>query len=155
MYYTLFHPYILYAIEIWHGATQTQIQPIQILQKKAIRAINSLPYNSHTENYFKVAQVLKVEDIFKLQIATQVHNEINQDLSNNLFSNIHGYPTRNNNNFSLPRYNLNKTKSSFVFKRFSIWNDLPEMIRVIDNNCKFKFELKNYLLSNYQEGSGG
>ena len=155
MYFTLFHPYILYAIEIWHGTTQTQIQSIQILQKRAIRAINSLSYNSHTENYFKNAQILKVEDIFKLQIAAQVHSEINHELTNNLFSNIHRYHTRNNDNFSLPRFNLSRTQSSFVFKRFSIWNDLPDAVRIIDDNRKFKIELKKYLISNYQGGSGG
>ena len=35
LYFTLFHPYILYAIEIWHAASQTQIQSVQILQKKS------------------------------------------------------------------------------------------------------------------------
>ena len=155
LYFTLFHPYILYAIEIWHGASQTQIQSVQILQKKAIRAINLLPYNCHTESYFKAAHILRVDDVYKLQISRRVHIELKQDLSNNLFSNIHGYPTRGGSNFSLPGFNLEKTRSSFVFEKFSIWNDLPGNIRLIDDDRKFKYELKKKLVSNYQGGTGG
>ena len=155
LYFTLFHPYILYAIEIWHAASQTQIQSVQILQKKAIRAINLLPYNCHTESYFKAANILRVDDIYKLQISGRVHIELKQDLSNNLFSNIHGYPTRGGGNFLLPRFNLEKTRSSFVFEKFSIWNDLPGYIRSIDDDRKFKYELKKKLVSDYQGGTGG
>ena len=124
-------------------------------KKKAIRAINLLPYNCHTENYFKADKILRVDDVYKLQISQRVHIELKQDLSNNLFSNIHEYPTRGGSNFSLPRFNLEKTRSSFVFEKFSIWNDLPGYIRSIDDDRKFKYELKKKLFSDYQGGTGG
>ena len=53
IYNTLILPYISYAIEAWYGAPENIRHWVFVLQKKAVRAINSLSYNSHIEEYFK------------------------------------------------------------------------------------------------------
>ena len=47
-----------------------------MLQKKAIRAINSAGYNAHTELLFKLYHLLKVEDIYKFRLLIFYHNLI-------------------------------------------------------------------------------
>ena len=47
-----------------------------MLQKKAIRAINSAGYNAHTEPLFKLYNLLKVEDIYKFRLIVFYHNLI-------------------------------------------------------------------------------
>ena len=53
LYTSLIHPYLSYGIEAWNGTYQNNTSKIFVLQKKAIRAINNLAYNEHTNANFK------------------------------------------------------------------------------------------------------
>ena len=70
LYTSLIHPYLSYGIEAWHGTYQNNTSKILVLQKKAIRAINNLAYNEHTNAYFKcINKILKLSDQYKLQVS--------------------------------------------------------------------------------------
>ena len=62
LYTSLIHPYLSYGIEAWHGTYQNNTSKIFVIQKKAIRAINNLAYNEHTNAYFKCNKILKLPD---------------------------------------------------------------------------------------------
>ena len=49
LYYSFLYPYFDYCIEEWGSATDSRIQILIELQKKAIRIISSSGYLSHTE----------------------------------------------------------------------------------------------------------
>ena len=59
IYNALVLPHINYCILSWGADSNT----IFILQKKAVRAIASAGYNAHTEPFFKLYNLLKIEDI--------------------------------------------------------------------------------------------
>ena len=63
---TLILLYISYTIEARYGAYENSSNRIFVLQHIAVRAINSLLYNSHAEEYFKNMQLLKVINNHKL-----------------------------------------------------------------------------------------
>ena len=63
LYNTLILPHITYGIMVW-GYQRNRLNKIQ---KKAIRIITSNKYNSHTEPLFKQLNMLKLEDLLKLQ----------------------------------------------------------------------------------------
>ena len=63
LYNTLILPHITYGIMVW-GYQGNRLNKIQ---KKAIRIITSSRYNSHTEPLFKQLNMLKLEDLLKLQ----------------------------------------------------------------------------------------
>ena len=63
LYNTLILPHITYGIMVW-GYQGNRLNKIQ---KKAIRIIISNRYNSHTEPIFKQLNMLKLEDLLKLQ----------------------------------------------------------------------------------------
>ena len=71
LYTSLIHPYSSYGIEAWHGTYQNNTSKIFVLQKKAIRAINNLAYNEHTNSY-KCNKILKLSDQYKLQVANYI-----------------------------------------------------------------------------------
>ena len=145
LYTSLFIPHLLYGIEIWYGIHQYNNERIFKLQKKAIRAINCLPYNSHTNDYFKSMQLLKVEDIYKQRALYFIFN------SNSITTheNIHEYNTRNSNNIVLPRFHRAKTQSTVFYKGIVLWNDLPQAIREIRFKGAFMNSLKTLFLNDY------
>ena len=67
-YTSLIHPYLSYGIEAWHGTYQNNACKIFVLQKEAIRAINNLAYNEHTEANFKSTKILTLSDQYKIQL---------------------------------------------------------------------------------------
>ena len=67
LYSSLFLSHLLYGIEIWYGILAINDERIFKLQKKAVRAINSLPYSHHTSEFFKQMEILKVQDLYKLR----------------------------------------------------------------------------------------
>ena len=69
---SLVHSYLSYGIEAWHGTYQNNTSKIFVLQKKAIRAINNLAYNEHTNAFFKYNKILKLSEQYKLQVPNNI-----------------------------------------------------------------------------------
>ena len=98
--------------------------------------------------------MLKLEDIYKLQIGKLIHNNIkkNNCITENLIplTNLHFHNTRSreNNNFYLPAVRTNLGKTSFLFNGPKIWNSFPPDVRN-SSSFIFKHALKNYLLQSY------
>ena len=70
IYNALVLPHINYCILSCGADSNT----IFILQKKAIRAIASAGYNAHTEPFFKLYNLLKIEDIYTFRLLVLYHN---------------------------------------------------------------------------------
>ena len=141
LYTSLLIPHLLYGIEIWYGIHQYNNDRVFKLQKKAIRAINCLPYNSHTNDYFKSMNFLKLEDIYKQRALYFIFNST----SIPTHQDIHDHNTRHSNNIVLPQFNRAKTQSTIFYRGITLWNDLPQNIKdlrykgVFMNSLKFLF----------------
>ena len=80
LYTSLIRPYLSYGIEAWHGTYQNNTSKVFVLQKKAIRAINNLAYNKHTNAYFKCSKILKLSDQYKLQVSNYVFQVLHSNI---------------------------------------------------------------------------
>ena len=155
IYSTLVHPYLIYGLEAWFGTFKNNTNKIFILQKKAIRAINGLNYNEHTNDYFKLMNILKIEDQYKLQITTFIHKLLNLDTDCNLAtkliknSQVHHHGTRQENKLNIRPINKARSKFSLIHNGGKIWNTLPEKLRKFDSLSKFKIHTKSHFLDNY------
>ena len=155
LYLTLVQPYLTYGIVAWHGTSINLINKLFILQKKAIRAVNFLPYNSHTNDYFKEMRILKLSDLFKMQTSQYIfktlHSNNDDELHANLLkhSDIHNYNTRGADKFNIPKYNKSKSQCNIDFSGTKIWNSLPVNIKNSKTISEFSKEIKNLLISAY------
>ena len=68
IYYSMIHPYISYGLMLWGSAYKSNLHVIEILQKKAIRNVHKAKYNDHTIPLFHSSKILKLEDMYKLQL---------------------------------------------------------------------------------------
>ena len=93
---------------------------------------------------------IKLTDLYESQIFKYMFNCLN--LNANILpshSDIHNYPTRNNNNFIEQKCNMIKSEMSINFKSIKVWNKLPDDIRTSDSLNVFMDHLRNYFLSRY------
>ena len=153
IYKSLIYPYLNYGIETWYGAPQSIREGVQILQKKSVRAINNLSYNAHTNDFFKKDKLLKLDEIYKLNICSRIFNSIisPDQFSSRLlsYSNIHDHNTRNNNLFVAPFFRKSTTQSSFLFQAVVEFNSLPQDLKDIDNIKSFKRKLAEFYCGCY------
>ena len=155
LYSSMILPYLNYGIEAWFGANMTERNKIFILQKKSIRAIHRLPYNAHTNDYFKANKLLKVQDLYKLNLCsivyryTQPSADFHSAARFQSMSNIHIHNTRNSHNLVAPRYNLTKSQSSSLYNSINAWNSIPVAIQNSSSLRTFKSHLKEHYCSFY------
>ena len=69
LYYALVYPFLTYCIVAWGNTYQTSLQPLLLLQKKAIRIITFSSFYKHTSPLFKDLNVIKLFDEVTVHIA--------------------------------------------------------------------------------------
>ena len=125
IYYSLIYSHLKYCVTSWEKSAKTIIQPIINTQKRVIRIMTRSNCQTNSSPLFTQLQILKLCDIYKLQMNIAIHN-----LKNNIwqisninyqFSNLntrHKYNTRisKNSNYYVHsiRTNLGKFLIMFV-----------------------------------------
>lgn len=66
LYLALFHSHLNYCALVWANTTSQNVHKITILQKKANRAIENVPFLAHTKELFLKHRILKAENCYKL-----------------------------------------------------------------------------------------
>ena len=69
VYYSLFYPHIQYCISAWGGAANCYLKPIVCMQKRVIRYVCCVPALTTTNPLFEKNFVLKINDVYQLQIS--------------------------------------------------------------------------------------
>ena len=155
LYFSLVHPYILYAIISWYGAPSYLSNKVKIYQKRAVRIAKSLDFNGHTLDSFVNMKLLPVDSLFSYRIAVHMFCTINfPGLDSNLLEKLvslqsqHNYPTRNGKNFVIPRCRRETTKRCLHISGVRVWSSIPAEVKECNNYKQFKIKMKNFLICN-------
>ena len=140
LYYTLVYPHLMYGITLWGAAYDIYINKLCVAQKKIIRIIAGAQYNAHTDPLFKKFNILKLSDIYKLQISKYVlaflQNKLPQALQNIfvISSTVHGHNTRHCTSLKLNPYKFKTrlTNHSILKMGPDIWNKITPQMYSLD-----------------------
>ena len=117
IYFSLINSSLNYSLLAW-GFNCVRLKK---LQKKAIRIITNSRYNAHTEPLMKNLQILKLEDMFRLNILKWYYKYCNKKLpvfflnfKIQKLSDIHHHNTRKN--FIIPHNNLRLKSSRYCLR---------------------------------------
>src|SRR6218665_383787 len=151
LYYSLIYPYIAYCNIIWASNYKSRLYRLKILQKRSVRIIAGLPYNSHTYPIFKHFGILKLFQISLKRINEFMHRYSYNTLPT-VFSNfftpsaIHSYNTRNSSTIKHAFARTNSRKFSIRVAGPITWDELPRDIRSIPTLSLFKTKLNSWLI---------
>nr|XP_049577520.1 centrosomal protein of 44 kDa isoform X1 [Syngnathus scovelli]XP_049577521.1 centrosomal protein of 44 kDa isoform X1 [Syngnathus scovelli] len=84
LYCSLVLPYLHYCAEVWGNTSKTSLQPLIILQKRAIRTIHKVNYLEHTNPLFIQSKLLKFTDIVSYQTAIIMYRPKAKQLPENI-----------------------------------------------------------------------
>ena len=156
LYYALVEPFLNYCIIAWDGAYRTTLQPLFILQKKALRIITFTSFNEHSSPLFKDLRVVKLFDIIALQLAVfmyKFHNKLLPPVFDHYFNpvrNVHSYNTRLSSKmtYAIPKARTNYGIFNIRFQGAKVWNDISDDLKLLPLK-HFKKNLKLTFFENY------
>jgi hypothetical protein len=146
LYYSLVYPYLIYGILIWGNASENNLSPLIILQKKIVRTITNSDFLAHTSPLFYQTKILRVKDVYRLNLGIHMYKEHS---SNNISYPLHCYNTRTRNNASVRFQRLAQCQRSLSFNGPQCWNSIPIDIRMSTSLSIFKKRFKEHLLAGY------
>ena len=182
IYYSLIYSHFSYGIEVWGSAAKTNLNKLEVLQNKAVRILSGVQYFQiygqepgplpSSEPLYKKLEILKLDDIFQLNIAKFVYSTLTFESPSNFhgwFSydhELHNHNTRlgaeiTRNNFfdvgiAAPTYTLHLKGSNTKFGEKMIqksgpviWNNIPAHIQDATSITTFKYQLKNHIFGQY------
>ena len=148
-YHSLIGPYLSYCVCVFGNTYQTYINRLFILQKRAVRLISNASFLEHTDPLFFSNQILKIHDLFKLNIGLYMYDR----WQSGAYDRTHSYNTRNRNDLIPNRARLSVTLNSISVIGPNIWNGIPQNIQNLQSKNSFKYQYKKYLLSSYSDNN--
>ena len=148
-------PRLSYCILVWYSASAYLINKLFVVQKKCIRAVCNLQYNESTNNHFKELNLLKLEEIYRIDLLSHYFStfklNMNPNLRSVLLSNsdYHNYNTRNRSLLATPLFNRSQTQRCFLYRGVGEWNALPDSLKSLEYKGTFRKKVKEHLVLQY------
>ena len=146
LYYSLVYPYFIYCNIVWSNTFSCHKRNLITLQKRAVRLINNVPIDYHTNDLFYRNKLLKLEDVNRFFLGVYMFKNSNKY---NQISSCHNYNTRNQNDLVFANQRLALTQHSIHFVAPRNWNQIPVDIKISETLYQFKRKYKYFLLSSY------
>ena len=162
IYYTLIHPHLLYGITLWGNTFDKGLVRLKKLQKRAIRIITGANWLDHSEPRQKTLGILKLDDLYKLQICATVFDCLTGSAPPHfceifkIIGQDKGPSTRMQIEKPLNIATLNVIKnpgpvlsSSLLIQGPTLWNQLPNEIQASRSKEELRNKLKRFYLQQY------
>jgi hypothetical protein len=153
LYFALVHSHLMYCPIILSCTSNTNINRIFKLQKKAIRIITKSNFNAHTQELFRAHHILPYELMLNQAKLHFMHSYVygyapksfnNTWIKNNQREIQHNL--RNNDDFMLPMARIELYKKIPMYSLPLAWNAVGD-IRFQQNKTTFRWGLKEKLLN--------
>lgn len=148
IYFSIFHSHLNYCLVTWGHTYRTYLEPVIILQKRAIRFITNSDYTAHTLPLFRSLNIMPFTILIDYRTALMVQASIstNYPVSSSQFL-CSRYESRNK---VKGNYLTQQTKNIYGNRKLAangvaVWNNLPLEIKQSRN---FSLALKRHFLSN-------
>ena len=140
LYHSLIHPHLMYGLMLWGSACKKYLHPINIIQKKAVRTITHSVYNEHTIGLFRKLNIVKLDDLYDLEIGKFMYLFATSGLPkplNTIYATndqIHMHNTRHiySRDAHIQMQITQKLARSFVCKGPKLWQNLQHDLK----SCK-------------------
>jgi len=157
LYYSLIYPHLDYGITLWGSTHTTHIKQLTIMQKKVIRNISGANYNDHTDPLFRKLKIIKLNDLYEMNVAKYMYAlshrtlpiKLAQTIKNN--QDVHEHNTRNRFNPHILARRTNIACRSIQYRGPDIWYNISEEIKLAKTIQSFNNRLKRNYIGKYSD----
>jgi len=143
LYHSLINSRLCYCIESYGTSASVHLNRLLKFQKMIMRVIHRKPPQTHTKPLFKVDKILQIQNLYKfkvLQIAHTFYHSITQYSASSI-------TTRQSKNIFIPLFRTSAGQKAITYQQSTLWNGLPNHLRLIESPKLFKKNLKMHLLT--------
>jgi hypothetical protein len=146
---------IKYGIEVYGHTSLQNIRKIQVLQNRILKILFNEDWFTPTNSLHSKLKVLKISDIFKLQMAQFVfkcnHGDVPKVFDSYFTRNnqIHDHNTRNASKLHIAKYEKEAGKATAKVMGSLIYNSIPEEIKEQKSLKSFTKHYRAHLLDKY------
>lgn len=155
LYCTLVLPYLTFCVEVWGNTYQNTINPLIILQKRALRIIHKVGFLEHTHNLFTQSKLLKFDDLVKYNTSIVLYKAFNKLLPPNLQrffkTPVRAHNLRGFGHFSLPRAQTTRKYYCVSVCGVKLWNKLDLQQKQCQTIHQFKLLYKHWVWLKYRD----
>lgn len=148
LYFAYIYPHLSYAAPVWRSAATTNLQPLRIKQKRAIKSIFRLPILTPTDTLFS-PRLLSLDAILSLESTTfafkVIHDLVHNSLTIRQASDIHVFPTRARHMYRIEPCSSDYGLLNVLRAGLVSFNALPPNIRGENNLITFRRLLRDHL----------
>ena len=150
LYYSIFYPHLIYGIVVWGGCGVVSVGRVKTIHRRALKLLLSVFYCMDIGK-----NLLSFNQIFSYFVALKMFKclkENNHTYFSNKFINLyphHEHSTRSTHELQLniPHYHKALSHNFFIYKGIKLWNSLPYNLKEVNCYCKFKNNLKNFIIN--------
>ena len=158
LYYSMVHSRVQYGIILWGSTFHSTLRKLEVRLNDIVRIMTGRRKFDHVSPLYKNLSLLKLQDIYKLELAKFMYqlsfNKLPKIIESAFpkIENIHYHNTRHTQNtkFFLSRVSENAAKNQLSFKGIKLWRSIPDRIKTL-SWFSFKKTYKQSLLSQYLE----
>lgn len=140
IYFANFESAIRYGIIFW--GSNSSIQNIFIIQKRAIRIIQKMKFNDTCRGVFKNMKIMTVYAVYIYECLLFLFKNKGMFTLNNT---MHNYSTRNLD-ITYPRHSNVLTEHGAYYMCIRLYNKLPNRLKETENLIYFKNQIKKFLI---------
>jgi len=122
---------------IWfidRAAASTVLEPLKVLQKRAVRIVCGATYLAHTEPLYQRLNILKFENLYAYKLIISIHKGNSRMVPMfNLHVRDSIYNTRSQHRFTVPRSRIRSTDNTLSVRASHILNQLSQHSICIEN----------------------
>ena len=154
LYFSLIQSRLQYGIEAWGNSNS--MHKLLRVQKRAIRVINNTKYRHHTDPLFKRNNIVKVSDLYQLQVFSFMYDLVNNKLPGSFDDFI---PITNESNYVITTRQCNRLYMTRPRTTFSsnlpnhnfanIWNEFDQIYKKCQPKNKAKKLLRKQFINSY------
>lgn len=130
LYCSLVLPYLNYCLEIWGNTYKSNLKPLVITQKRAIRIVNNAGYQEHTNSLFLQLNALKFMDMVNFKTAQVMFKARNRllpvNIQNMFFDREGGYNLRGQLNFRKLLVHTTMKSKCITICGVNLWQGCPK-----------------------------
>ena len=157
LYFSSIHSHLIFGIHIWSCTVESNLKPLIIKQKMALRIMNDAAYNAHTEPLFKSCSILPLKNLAEY-LKIQFMQKFTQGYLPSSFNDVwvtnrirragqDHVELRNNDDINIPFSRLVATERQPLSAFPKLWASFPdEQIKFIRNVPEFNLSLKKHFL---------
>lgn len=155
LYCSLVLPYMTYGLEVWGNTYKTNLNPITIIQKRAIRIVNKVAYREHTNELFIKLKALKLKDLVDFKTAQFMynisHNKLPVHIQGLFQKRDCGYNFRKEEMFKKTYVRTSAKQHCVSFVGINVWSKLGQEQKDCKTLIQFKTLLKISFIKTYVE----